>query len=152
MKPGDHITKDNASQVQDLVSPGNYILVQQGMQMNIIPTSKLDWPPPFKDATEQYSSQVSLGADGTIKNYVAGQPFPLLDANDPQMASKVMWNYSFRPMYSDDLDLRFPEIASYIGNASATSSRSATTLSVTLPSTTISDESKFRRFRSIPTF
>ena len=67
VKPGDLITKDNASQVQDLLSPGNYVLVQQGMQLNIIPTSKLDWPPPFKSATEKYSSQVGLNPDGTLK-------------------------------------------------------------------------------------
>ena len=115
VKPGDLITPNNASQVQDLVSPGNYIMVQHGMEMNIVPTSKLDWPPPFKSATEKYSSQVSLAPDGTLKNYVAGQPFPLLDPNDPQMATKLMWNYSFRPMYTDDMDLRFPEIASYVG-------------------------------------
>ena len=118
VKPGDHVTKDNAALVKDLVSPGNYILVQQGMQMDIIPSSKLDWPPPFKDATEQYSSQVSLGPDGTIKNYVAGQPFPLVDPNDPQVATKVMWNFSFRPLYTDDADLRYPEIASYVGKVS----------------------------------
>jgi hypothetical protein len=115
VKPGDLITPNNASQVQDLVSPGNYILVQHGMEMNIVPTSKLDWPPPFKTATEKYSPQVSLAPDGTLKNYVAGQPFPLLDPNDPQMATKLMWNYSFRPLYSDDMDLRYPEIASYVG-------------------------------------
>jgi len=115
VKPGDLIGKDNASKVQDLVSPGNYLLVQQGMQLNIIPTSKLDWPPPFKSATEKYSSQVLLNPDGTLKNYVAGQPFPLLDPNDPEMATKLMWNYSFRPLYTDDADLRFPEIASYVG-------------------------------------
>ena len=83
--------------------------------MNIIPTSKLDWPPPFKAATEKYSPQVVLNPDGTLKNYVAGQPFPLLDPNDPQMATKLMWNFSFRPLYTDDADLRFPEIASYVG-------------------------------------
>jgi hypothetical protein len=118
VNPGEMITKANAAEVQDLLSPGNYILVQQGMQLHIIPSAKLDWPPPFKDATEQYSSQVSLAPDGSIKNYVAGQPFPLLDTNDPQTATKVMWNYSFRPMYSDDADLRYPEIASYVGAGS----------------------------------
>src|ERR1700733_9512088 len=115
VKPGDFITPENASQVQDLVSPGNYTLVLHGMVMNIVPTSKLDWPPPFKTATEKYSPQVVLNPDGTLKNYVAGQPFPLLDPNDPQMATKLMWNYSFRPLYTDDADLRFPEIASYVG-------------------------------------
>src|ERR1700693_1416024 len=117
VKPGDVIGKDNASLVQDLLSPGNYIMVQHGMRLNIVPTSKLDWPPPFKTATEKYSPQVVLNPDGTLKNYVAGQPFPLLDPNDPQMATKLMWNYSFRPLYTDDADLRFPEIASYVGIA-----------------------------------
>ncbi len=113
VKPGDFITPENASKVQNLVSPGTYVLVQQGMTMKIVPTSKLDWPPPFKTATEKYSPQVQLGADGTLKNYVSGQPFPLLDSNDPQMATKVMWNFSYRPLYSDDIDMRFPEVASF---------------------------------------
>ena len=38
VKPGDTITPDNASAVVDLVSPGNYELVKQGMRMNIVPT------------------------------------------------------------------------------------------------------------------
>jgi hypothetical protein len=118
VKPGDVITKENASEVQDLVSPGNYILVQRGMEMNIVPASKLDWPPPYKTATEKYSPQVALAPDGTLKNYVSGQPFPLLDPNDPQLAEKIMWNFSYRPLYSDDADLRFPQVASYDARSS----------------------------------
>src|SRR5260221_7622032 len=113
VKPGDFITKDNADKVVNLVSPGNYILVQNGMTMKIVPTSKLDWPPPFKTATEKYSPQVHLDSKGQLKNYISGQPFPLLDPNDPQMATKVMWNFSYRPLYSDDIDMRFPEVASF---------------------------------------
>ena len=113
VKPGDVITKDNADKVIELLSPGNYILVQEGMQLRIVPSDKLDWPPPFKTATEKYSPQVQLLPDGTLKGYVAGLPFPLLDPNDPQMATKVMWNFSFRPLYSDDIDMRFPEVASF---------------------------------------
>ena len=113
VKPGDFITKDNAGKVADLLSPGNYMLVQQGMSLKIVPTDKLEWPPPFKTATEKYSAQVALASDGTLKNYVAGQPFPLVDPNDPQIATKVMWNYSFRPLYTDDIDMRFPEVASF---------------------------------------
>ena len=59
----------------------------------------------------------SLTPDGEIKGYFAGQPFPLLDPNDPEMAKKVMWNFSFRPLYTDDADLRFAEIASYSPHA-----------------------------------
>ena len=113
VKPGDVITPDNASVVADLVSPGNFELVKQGMRMKIVPTQRLEWPPPYKTATEKYSPQVRLNDKGELQNYVAGQPFPLLDPNDPQVATKVMWNFSFRPQYTDDADIRDVEIASY---------------------------------------
>jgi hypothetical protein len=113
VKPGDLITPDNASLVSDLVSPGNFYLVKQGMRMKIVPTQRLEWPPPYKSATEKYASQVSLNDKGELQNYVAGQPFPLLDPNDPQVATKVMWNFSFRPQYTDDADIRDVEINSW---------------------------------------
>ncbi len=108
VKPGDFITADKASQVRDLVSPGVYYKVARGMSMKIIPTQRIDWPPPYKDATEKYSEQVSLSPDHrTVIGYVAGQPFPLIDPNDPYAATKIMWNNVFRPIQSDDYDLRF---------------------------------------------
>ncbi len=113
VKPGEVITPANAQQVQNLLSPGNYVLVQRGMQLDIVPTSATDWPPPYKSATEKYHAQVALAPDGTLQHYTAGLPFPLVDPNDPQVAQKVMWNFSFRPLYTDDADLRYPEIASY---------------------------------------
>ena len=58
VKPGDFITPDNSAQVRDLVSPGVFYRVQHGMTMKIVPTVRVDWPPPYKDATEKYSSQV----------------------------------------------------------------------------------------------
>ena len=113
VQPGEVITSDNAPKVESLVSPGNYILVRQGMTMKIIPTGHLDWPPPYKDATERYSPQVSLGSDGELKGYVAGLPFPLVDANDPNAATKIMWNFEFRPLHTDDLDSRGVEAISH---------------------------------------
>jgi hypothetical protein len=64
VKPGDLITPDNASVVEDLVSPGNFYLVKQGMHLKIVPTGRLEWPPPYKAATEKYSAQVSLNDQG----------------------------------------------------------------------------------------
>jgi hypothetical protein len=113
IRPGDVITRDNASEVEGLVSPGNFILVRQGMTMNIVPTGHLDWPPPYKAATEKYSPQVSVTADGNLKGYVAGLPFPLVDTNDPQAATKIMWNFAFRPLHTDDLDARDVEVVSH---------------------------------------
>src|SRR5271169_4941849 len=108
VKPGDSINMQNAAKVKDLVSPGVLYKVEHGMSMKIIPTSRIDWPPPYKDATEKYSSQVRLTQDHrSLLGYVAGQPFPLIDSNDPDVAVKIVWNNVFRPIQSDDYDLRF---------------------------------------------
>ena len=113
VRVGDTISKDQAAKVASLVSPGNLALVQQGMTMVIVPTGRLEWPPPYKAATEKYSAQVRLTADGALKNYSAGLPFPLVDTNDPQAAMKVMWNFSNRPLYTDDAVSKNVEIASF---------------------------------------
>src|SRR5258706_15843521 len=77
------------------------------MSMKIAATDPIEWPPPFMNATEKYSGQVRLSQDGrSLVGYVAGQPFPFFDVNDPQAASKIMWNNAFRPITSDDYDLR----------------------------------------------
>ena len=110
VKPGDIITAKNAEQVRALVSPGTFIAVSRGMQMNIVAPGRIDWPPPFQEATEKYSGQVRLGPDHRdLLGYVAGQPFPILDPNDPDIATKIMWNQYFKPISTDDFDLRFFE-------------------------------------------
>jgi hypothetical protein len=107
-KPGDVITSDNAGRIKDLVSPGVYYKVEHGMTMKIVSTERLDWPPPYKEATEKYSAQVRLSADHrSLTGYVAGQPFPLIDSNDPDVGVKIIWNNAFGPILSDDYDLRF---------------------------------------------
>jgi hypothetical protein len=108
VKPGDFITPDNAQTVRDLVSPGVFYKVQHGMTMKIVPTERVDWPPPYMDATEKYSAQVRLTPDHkSLVGYVAGQPFPLIDVNDPDIATKIIWNNVFRPITTDDYDLRY---------------------------------------------
>ena len=108
VKPGDTVTPENAAQVKDLVSPGVFYAVTHGMHMDIVPTEQVDWPPPYKEATEKYSQQVRLTNDHrSLLGYVAGQPFPLIDPNDPYVASKIIWNNVWRPITSDDYDLRF---------------------------------------------
>src|SRR6266852_3999109 len=108
VKPGDVITPENAALVKDLVSPGVFYTVTHGMRIDVVPTERVDWPPPYKDATEKYSAQVRLTNDHrSMIGYVAGQPFPLIDPNDPYVATKIIWNNVFRPISSDDYDLRF---------------------------------------------
>jgi hypothetical protein len=110
VKPGDVINTQTAARVKDLVSPGTYFAVTRGMQMHIVAPQRVEWPPPYKIATEKYSAQVRLSSDHrSLVGYVAGQPFPLLDANDPEVATKIMWDSDLRPIGTDDTDLRFFE-------------------------------------------
>jgi hypothetical protein len=108
VKPGDFINDENAYKVKDLVSPGQYLRIMHGMSLKVVPTERIDWPPPYKEATEKYSSQVRLTPEHrSLIGYVAGEPFPIVDANDPDAGTKVMWNVAFRPISSDEYDLRW---------------------------------------------
>jgi hypothetical protein len=105
--PGTVINKANADTVKDMVSPGVMWCLQHGMAMKIIPYKKIEWPPLYKEATEKYSGQVKLAADGrSIEGHTAGLPFPKIDPNDPQVELKIMFNYEYRPYVTDDFDLR----------------------------------------------
>ena len=64
VKPGDFITPENATKVKDLVGPGVYFKVERGMSMKIVPTQRVDWPPPYKDgpAPNIFRSRLCRGA------------------------------------------------------------------------------------------
>jgi hypothetical protein len=108
VQPGEVINKTNASKATDLISPGVMWILQRGMEMQIVPYKRIELPPEYKEATEKYSGQVKLTADGRdIEGWVAGLPFPNIDTNDPQVANKIMQNYDHRPYHAtDDVDLR----------------------------------------------
>jgi hypothetical protein len=107
VKAGDTINASNVDQVKDLISPGLEWCIRHGWPIRIVDYKKIEWPPLYKQATEKYSAQVQLAPDGlTLQNYVAGQPFPTIDANDPNVAKKIMWNYEYKWLITDDVDLR----------------------------------------------
>jgi hypothetical protein len=104
---GDKITDQNIDKVKDLIAPGLEWCIKHGWPITIGETKRIEWQKAYKDATEKYSGQVKLAADGlTFSNYVAGMPFPNVDAKDPQVAIKIMWDFEYRPEATDDQDLR----------------------------------------------
>ena len=109
VKPGDTIRKNDVEKIKDLVSPGIAWLVQRGMEMRIIPHVRTDDPPAYRAATEMYSAQVKLKPDGVLdeSTYVAGRPFPIIDDNDPQAATKIMYNFERTRYFTDDLTARY---------------------------------------------
>ncbi len=105
--PGDKINASNVDKAKDLLSPGMIWCVQRGWPITIVEPKRIEWPQAYKEATEKYAAQVKLTPDGLdVKNYVAGLPFPNLDPKDPQIALKIMWNYSYNFLTTDDVDLR----------------------------------------------
>jgi hypothetical protein len=107
VQPGEEITKANFDKARDLVSPGVAWCVEHGMAMKIVPTKKVEWPRAYREATEAHGGQVRLSADGMeLENYVAGMPFPNIDVNDPDAARKIMWNYQYKPLITDDVLMR----------------------------------------------
>jgi hypothetical protein len=107
-KPGEVIGKADVDKAKDFVSPGIVWLVSRGMELKIVPHERTDDPPAFKAATEKYSAQVKLTPEGILDEatYVAGRPFPIVDANDPQAAIKIMYNFERTRYFTDDLTAR----------------------------------------------
>ena len=100
-------------------------------------------------ATEKYPSQVALGA--RRRHSIAtspGLPFPLLDPNDPQMATKRCGT-SVSARSIPMMPTCASRIASYAPKSTGTPS--AISPSVTSPSTTTSDASRCLRCRPIRT-
>ncbi|MFT4570897.1 MAG: hypothetical protein ACI8TX_001929 [Hyphomicrobiaceae bacterium] len=109
LEPGDHIDKTNIHTVSDLVSPGIEWCVGNGMDMDIVAAEAIPLPADYVKATQKYASQVTIDDRGGLENWVAGQPFPAIDPNDPQAAEKVMHNYERTHYYTESLDLHLTD-------------------------------------------
>ena len=107
VEPGMTINKSNKDLVSDLVSPGIMWCLDHGLEMTIAPYQKVEWDKAYREATEKYAGQTQLSPDGRqLVGHVQGLPFPNIDPNDPQVATKLMFNYEYKPHVTDDQDLR----------------------------------------------
>ena len=108
VKPGDTISKENAAQAEEFLTPSVRWMVERGMIIQVIETRKVAWPQAYKEATEKYAAQVKIAEDGRdIMNYIAGAPFPAIDMNDPLAGFKVMWNHEHSPAVIDNAGTTF---------------------------------------------
>jgi Protein of unknown function (DUF1329) len=70
--------------------------------LEVAPTVKIGLPRKFREDTEKYHNQVKLVRSGdgySVSGYVAGIPFPDIDANDPQAGVKLIYDnyYNYIP-------------------------------------------------------
>jgi hypothetical protein len=53
----------------------------------------------YDAATERFRGQASIGPEGSLEGYTAGQPFPMEEIDcrgDPQAAVKIMWDFDYQ--------------------------------------------------------
>jgi hypothetical protein len=151
VSPGDKITDKNMDKLKDLISPGMEWCVKHGWPITIAEPKRIEWPKAYKEATEKYSGQVKLTPDGLdVKNYVAGLPFPNLDPKDPQIAYKIMWNYSYQFLSTDDVDLRNfdADTGSIADHGRGVGATSCSTISIACSGTGVSTSIPSRRSQS----
>jgi Protein of unknown function (DUF1329) len=104
LKPGDTIGPHNWWKVQGMVGENLLNRIKQGYSFKIRESKSLKPPKEYLEATDKYSSQVRLGRNGELLNYVAGLPFPNFDPNDPQAGLKLAWNFYWRWVGDDARD------------------------------------------------
>jgi hypothetical protein len=105
LHPGDVISEKNMDKYKALLSPGLEWVLHYGLRMTVVAPKHIATLKAYRDATEKYSGQVKLSPDGMrVSNWTAGQPFPVIDPNDPQVAYKIMWNFSYGFAFTDDVD------------------------------------------------
>lgn len=103
LRESDVISRENMDQYSELLTPGLEWGVRYAWRMRLAEPKHIELPKRYREATEKYAGQVRLGPNKvTLENYVAGLPFPHIDANDPDAAMKIMWNFYYGPRIIDD--------------------------------------------------
>lgn len=103
VEPGTTLTADNVDQAAELLLPGVIDAVKRGMKIEVVEPRRVTWRKAYRLATEKHAGQARIGPAGELLDYVAGLPFPNVEASDSQVAHKVIWNYAFGPWIPDDV-------------------------------------------------
>ncbi len=104
--PGTTIDASNQAMFADYIGPSIRWAIDRGLELRVVEARPIPLEPARLAATEKYSAQVRLSGDRMgIENYVAGLPFPMVTAADPDAAVKMMYNYENR-IAVDDVDIR----------------------------------------------
>ena len=109
-KPGDVLTAKDLERARPFIVPGYFGQLNfPQLKMEIVEPRSHMPRKDYADCTEKYQAQVKLKSDGTIDNYVCGQPFSdaSLSSADPQSGFKAAWNFEYRWQNYGPLDLNF---------------------------------------------
>ena len=102
---GARIDATNANRYAYLIPQALMFAIEHGLTVNVVSSRRIDWPSDYQRDTEHYSGQVSLTSNGTIQNYVAGLPFPIINQIDPDAGTKIAYNWRLGPFLPRDVSL-----------------------------------------------
>ncbi len=104
LKPGDVIHAQNIDEMKTKTFQGQKIgdmltemvemmIREKGLKITLKSTEPIPVDERWVELTEKYSGQVELDPETmNISGYVAGQPFPDVQMDDPHAALKLVWN------------------------------------------------------------
>ncbi len=101
IQPGLKLDAANAAVAAAVLPPEIQTYLAAGdFSISVQETTDLQLRQAFIDATFQHHRGVVVG-EGELQNYVAGRPFPALNADDPQAGLKAVWNLRYRDQGDD---------------------------------------------------
>ena len=119
-KPGDVLSAKDLERVRGFVIPGYFDQLNfPELRMEIIAPRSHTPRKDFVECSEKYQAQVKLKADGTLANYVCGQPFAnsALSDSDPKSGIRAAWNFEYRWQNYGPYDLNFMFIYARFGGS-----------------------------------
>lgn len=101
--PGTLINKSNVEAAKEYLNPAMYDFIKKGeYEMQVGETFDFTLHPKFIEATRKSAGNVTIEANGTLKNYISGRPFPQEpDLKDPQAGLKLAWNFQYGRVWGD---------------------------------------------------
>jgi hypothetical protein len=99
-KEGDVVTYDDVDKLKDFLPPDFWenreYFFYEGMEIQVGDPREYGLADAFVAATEKFKGQATVGKDGALENYTAGQPFDTNEIDckgDPHAANKIIWNF-----------------------------------------------------------
>ena len=117
-KPGDVLGSKDLERIRPFVPPGWFEQLNfPDFKMEIMAARSHMPRKDFQECTEKYQAQVKLNPDGSLANYVCGQPFPnaSLSTSDALSGIKAAWNFDYRWQNYGEFSLNYLFIVSHFG-------------------------------------
>ncbi|HVB79237.1 MAG TPA: DUF1329 domain-containing protein [Candidatus Binataceae bacterium] len=121
-KPGEVLGSKDLERIRPFVPPGWFEQLDFPQFKMEIMAARSHMPrKDYQECTEKYQAQVKLNPDGSLANYVCGQPFPnaSLSTSDPLSGIKAAWNFDYRWQNYGEFSLNYLFIFAGFGGSHA---------------------------------